>query len=182
MKIKKIFFHVIDFIFNHGFFTSSFFAVLVFFTIANDYYYFPDSEDELIHGEYRVGYIGSQRRSGGIQLNAYDRDGQGLIFSLENAGLGTQAYSKLESISGKNEYITIGWYSGCLFGRVNFNWPCAVEVTIKKDEEVYLSFDKSKKRFENKTAFYRFIGTYDTLVFAILIFIVGLVYYLIKRK
>jgi len=182
VKVKKLLLNIVDFVLNSGFFSGSFFAVLVFFTIANDYYYFPNNEDDLIHGEYRVGYIGPQRRSGGIQLNAYDRDGQGLIFSLENAGLGTQAYSKLESISGKNEYITIGWYSGCLFGRVNFNWPCAVEVTIKKNEEVYLSFDKSKKKFENKTAFSKFIGTYNTLVFAILIFIVGLAYYLIKRK
>lgn len=142
--------------------------MILFFVTAFDYNYFPNGEEDLIYGEYRVGYIGSQSRSGGVQLNAFDRDGNGLIFELYNAGLGTQAYSMLESISGKKEYVTIGWYSGCLFGRVNLDWPCPVEVVIKKNEKVYLSYDKSKSRFENRTELFRIFLTYGLLALALI--------------
>ena len=180
--IMQKFFSFLKWIFNQQFYIYSMFFLIWAILLADRDDYFPNSEDELIYGEYRVGYIGAGNNGGGLLINLYDRYGGKLIYDPKNARLSTKAYWMMDSIMGSDQYIKVGWYPTCLFGKMSISWPCPAEVVIEKDGEVYLSFTESKATFDRRSDFSKFLWTYYELFLSFVFFCIGLISYLIKRK
>jgi len=169
-------------ILGRGFYSLSitFFLMFIFFSYRWDY--FPENKDDLIYGEYKVGYIGRAGNGGGSLVNLYDKNGGLLKYHPIYARYYTDAYAIMKSIAGKDEYIKIGWYSGCLLGKINMEWPCPIDVVIEKDGKIYLDFNESKRKFEQRSKIYRVIRSYFSLICSCFFLFLGFVFYLLNQR
>jgi len=174
--------YVINFIVDRSFYSLSITCLLIFIFFSYRWDYFPENKEDLIYGEYKVGYIGRAGNGGGTLVNLYGKDGSLLKYHPVYARYYTDAYAMMKSIAGKDEYIKVGWYSGCLLGRINMEWPCPIDVLIEKDGKIYLDFNESKRKFEQRSKIYRVLRSYFSLICSCFFLFLGFVFYLLKQR